>query len=320
MIEVISLNLNDKTKGVAEAGIITALTIILALIGINVFSVVMILYPVPFIILGFRRDIRYSILSIIVSSFALSILVDLFTGIFVLLLFGPLSVIFVYLLNKKEKSYKILIITTVVSFMSTLIVILLLGYVFGISFVEHMEFSMNKAFEIQLDMMKNMGLTNYEMSKIKSMMDMIIDYMIAILPAAFIISSGFISYVNYLVSGTVLRRIGNRNIYVPQFKYFKMPNNAILGILVIFLATWFIKYFEMFYYQTIFLNVMVIVLFVLFMQGLAVLVFYLDRRKVNKFINGIILVLSVMYIPMWLFVSFVGFMDSLINFRKVKVS
>ncbi|WP_069650987.1 YybS family protein [Caloranaerobacter ferrireducens] len=314
------MNLNDKTKGVAEAGIITALTIILALIGVNIFSIVILLYPVPFIILGFRRDIKYSILSIIVSSFVLGILIDLLTGVFMLLLFGPLSVIFVYLLNKKEKSYKVLIITTVVFFVSILIVILLSGYIFGVSFVEHMELSLNKAFEVQLDMIKNMSLTNYEMSKIKSMMDMIIDYMIAILPAALIIFSGFVAYVNYLVLGAVLRRIGNRNIHVPRFKYFRMPSNAILGILAIFIATWIIKYFKMLYYHTIFLNVMIIVLFILFIQGLAVLVFYLDRRKTNKFIKGIILVLSVMYIPMWLLVSFIGFIDSLINFRKVKVS
>lgn len=314
------MNLNNKTEGVAEAGIITALTIILALIGINIFSIVILLYPVPFIILGFRRNIRYSILSIIVSSFVLGILIDLFTGVFMLLLFGPLSVIFVYLLNKKEKSHKILIITTVVFFISILIVILLSGYIFGVSFVEHMELSLNKAFKVQLDMIKNMSLTNYEMSKIKNMMGMIEDYMIAILPAALIVFSGFVAYINYLVSGAVLRRIGNRNIHVPRFKYFRMPSNSILGILIIFIATWIIKYFKMLYYHTIFLNVMIIVLFILFIQGLAVLVFYLDRKKTNKFIKGIILVLSVMYIPMWLLVSFIGLMDSLINFRKVKVS
>ncbi|KPU26560.1 hypothetical protein TR13x_09445 [Caloranaerobacter sp. TR13] len=314
------MNLNDKTKAIAEAGMITALTIILALIGINIFSIVILLYPVPFIILGFRRNLRYSILSIIVSSFVLGILIDLLTGIFMLLLFGPLSIAFVYLLNKKEKSYKVLIVTTLVFFGSILTVILLSGYIFGISFVEHMELSLNRAFEVQLEMIKNMSLTNYEMSKIKSMMDMIIDYMIAILPASLIIFSGFIAYLNYLISGAVLRKIGNRDIHVPRFKYFKMPSNAILGILVIFISTWLIKYFKMFYYQTIFLNVMIIVLFILFIQGLAVLVFYLDKRKTNKFIKAIILVLSVMYIPMWLLISFIGFVDSLINFRKVKVS
>ncbi|WP_427340672.1 YybS family protein [Caloranaerobacter sp. DY30410] len=314
------MNLNDKTRAIAEAGIITALTIILALIGLNIFSIVILLYPVPFIILGFRRDIRYSILSIIVSSFVLGILIDLFTGIFLLLLFGPLSGIFAYLLNKKEKSYKILTITTVVFFVSILIVILLSGYIFGINFIKHMELSLNEAFEVQLNMIKNMGLTNYEMSKIKSMMDTVIDYMIATLPAALIIFSGFVTYINYLVSGVVLRRIGNRNINVPRFKYFRMPSNAILGILVIFISTWIIKYFKIFYYQTIFLNVTFIVLFILFIQGLSVLVFYLDKIKINKVIKGIILVLSVVYTPMWMFVSFIGFVDSFVNFRKVKVS
>ncbi|KGG79572.1 hypothetical protein Y919_11225 [Caloranaerobacter azorensis H53214] len=317
---MISLNLNNKTNAIAEAGIITALTIILALIGINIFSIVMLLYPVPFIILGFRRNIRYSILSIIVSSFMLGILIDLFTGISLMLLFGPLSVVFAHLISKKEKSYKILITTTVVFFVSVLIVILLSGYILGINFVEHMELSLNEAFKIQLNMVKNMGLTNYEMSKIKSMMHSAIDYMIATLPAALVVFSGLVAYINYLISGVLLRRIGNLNIDVPKFKYFRMPGNAILGILVIFIFTWIIKYFKIFYYQTIFLNVTFVILFILFIQGLAVLVFYLDKIKINKVIKGIILVLSIIYAPMWMFVSFIGFVDSFVNFRKVKVS
>src|SRR5699024_2439992 len=222
------------------------------LLGLSFIPIIAILYPIPFVVLGIKNGIKHNILSILASSIVVGILTDPYTGAFILLIFGPLSIVLTYLIKKKRSSQHILVITTIVSLISYLIAIQLLGKVLGIDFVNQMDETFRQVMKMQIDTMKGMGLSKYELYKTEGLLKDAFDYMILILPSMFILFSMFTAYLNFLISSSVLKRLGYKEVNIPKISYFRLPGSAILGTIAMFLGSWLLKKFGIFYHETIF--------------------------------------------------------------------
>jgi len=312
------LNLSEKTTRITETAIITTLMAIFVIVGLYILPIIIMLFPIPFVILGVRHGIKYNILSIIASSLVVSILIDILTGAFVFILFGLLAILLAYMIRRKYKPTEIIVGATGVSLITTLLTINIIGYITGISFVDQINASFAEVIQMQLNMTKDMGLSSYELSQIREIFRTTMEYMIIIIPATIIISSLFTAYINYWVSGAVLKRLGHKTVPIPKFIHLRLPNNIILGTAVIFLATALTRLLKIFYYNTIFINVVILVSFVFFIQGLAVIVYLMNRVKMNKFLKGILIFLIIINIPLSFIISFIGVLDVIFDFRKLK--
>ena len=313
-------NKNNKTKAFTESVLITAIMTIYILLGLYFIPIIGILYPIPFVVLGIRNGIKHNILSILASSIILGILVDPYTGAFILLIFAPLSIVLTYLIRKKKSSQDILVISTVVSLISYLIAIQLVSKVSGINFVKEIDKVFKQALNMQLDMIKDMGLSSYEIYKTEGLLKNAFDYMLLIMPSIVIAFSLFTAYLNYLISSSILKRLGYGEFTIPKFSQFRLPENIILGTIIMFLGSWLLKKFEIFYYETIFINVTALSAFIFFLQGLAVILFLLNKTKLSKVLKIIIMVAIVIFIPLGGFISLLGLLDAIFNFRKIQGS
>jgi len=291
---------------------------IFVIVGLYILPIIIMLFPIPFVILGVRHGIKYNILSIVASSLVVSILIDIVTGAFVFILFGLLAILLAYMIRRKYKPTEIIVGATGVSLITTLLTINIIGYITGISFVDQINASFAEVIQMQLNMTKDMGLSSYELSQIRNIFRTTMEYMIIIIPATIIISSLFTAYINYWVSGAILKRLGHKTVPIPKFIHFRLPNNIILGTVVIFLATALTRLLKIFYYNTIFINVVILVSFVFFIQGLAVIVYLMNRVKMNKFLKGILIFLIIINIPLSFIISFIGVLDVIFDFRKLK--
>ncbi len=312
------MNLDDRTTRITETAIITTLMTVFAIIGLYIFPIIIMLFPVPFIILGVRHGIKYNILSIVASSLLISILVDILTGVFVFILFGLFAISMVYMINKKYKPSQILVGSSAISLVCTVVAIGIIGYITGVSFLSQINASLTESIRLQMDMIKDVGLTNYEMTQIKELLKTTVEYMIIIIPATIIITSVFVAYINYWVSTAVLARLGHKTVNIPRFVNFRLPSNIILGTVVLFVASYIVRHFKIFYYDTIFINIIILIFFVFFIQGLAVIMFLMNKAKMNKITKGILIFLIVINVPFSFIISFLGLLDVVIDFRKEK--
>lgn len=313
-----SLNLDGRTTRITETAIITTLMTVFAIIGLYIFPIIIMIYPVPFIILGVRHGVKYNILSIMASSILISILFDVLTGVFVFILFGLFSISITYMINKKYKPSQILIGSTAVSLACTVVGIGIIGYITGTSFLSQINASLTESISIQMNIIKDIGLTNYEMTQIKELLKTTVEYMIIIIPATLIISSVFVSYINYWVATAVLTRLGQKAVNIPRFINFRLPSNIILGAVVLFLASSIVRYFKIFYYETIFINTIILIFFVFLVQGLAVIVYLMNKARMNKITKGILIFFIVINVPFSLIISLLGILDVMVDFRKLK--
>lgn len=313
-----NLNLGNKTKGITEAAIITAFMTILAIIGHLMFPVIILLYPVPFIILGVKHKTKYNIYSILVSSLLIGILIDMFTGIFTFIVFGLLSIVITYMINKKYKPQQILVGSSIVTLISTLISLGVIGYITGVSFLSQINASLTENMMSQLNILKEMELPSYEMSLIKDVLLVTKEYIIIIIPAALIITSVFIVYINYWMATAILKRLGYKTVEIPKFSNFRLPSNIIMGSIVVVVAASLIRYMKLFYYETIFVNTLLLISFVFFIQGLSVIAFLLNKLRIHKIVKVIMIIVIVINVPLSLVVSILGLLDVGIDFRRLR--
>ena len=77
-ISVRSVNMSDiKTKSMTESGLLAAITVITALIGVYVpllGTVAILLWPLPILVLEVRHGIKWSLMSVLVAGIIMSIL------------------------------------------------------------------------------------------------------------------------------------------------------------------------------------------------------------------------------------------------------
>ncbi len=289
--------------------------------------ILMSIIPAPFIVLGIRIGIKYNILSIIVSSIIIGILNDIYTGLFILVVFMPLSIVLTYLLKNKKTSHEILVISMIVSLISFLIVVKLTVKMPETSVINQISKNIIQSFRMQVSELKdltkekinNMDLSNYEKYIIESLFKNTFDYLFIITPSIMIICSLFISYLNFLISSIVLRKMGYKIFSVPRFSYFKLPGNVLLGMIIIFIGTSLLKNFEIFNYETIFINITILATFMFFLQGLAVVFYLLNKGRLIKIFSILLVVVAIILItPLGGFISMLGLLDGIFNFRRIQ--
>lgn len=312
------LNLNNNTRKITETAVIVGIMVVFGFFGFYGFPIINTLYPVPAIIIGVRHDIKYSFLSVLASSLIIGILLDILTGIFLFIVFGVFAVVLAHLIGKKNKPYKVIIGSTFAHLISTIIVIYILQLITGVKFADQISTFLNEAVDAQLKIFESMGFSNYEMFEAGEVFRLTINYIIAIIPSILIITSVFISYINYWISATILVRLGHNTVTKPKFIHFALPQNFIIGVGVIILATLALKYFSPTYYETVFLNLIVLGFFMFFLQGFAVILYFIGKMKINSIVKVILIVIILIYMPLSLIISLIGVVDSIFDFRKIR--
>jgi uncharacterized protein YybS (DUF2232 family) len=288
------------------------------LLGIHYFPVILLFFPTAFIVIGVRRGIVQSLISLIVVSIGIVITIDALIGIISFLLFLPITMIIIYGIKSRKKPMEILSYSTVVFFISTL---LLFGYtqnLSGISIISQMEESFKQVLSFYVELLGNMEFTSFEIQKTKDYLESGYKYMIWTLPAILIIFSLFISYCNYYTSVLASRKMGIGVVNLPRFSKFKLPSNIISGTIVMILGVLLIKEMNLASFETIFLNVAVLISIMFLIQGLSVIDFYLIKLRLNLFFRIIFIMIMAILAPLGTLISLVGITDVIFDYRKFR--
>lgn len=306
-----------KSNLVETIGIIVFM-FLYALLGIYYFPLNLVLFPVAFIFLGVRRGMFQSFISILAVCVLVGITVDIMSGAMLFILFMPITSIIIYGIKLRKKPSEILILSTAIFFISMLTFYGYAQRITGVSIVSQMEESFKQMLNIQVDMFREMGLSNYEVLKSKDLLESGYKYILWIFPTILILISMIINFCSYYISVLALRRSGLGIVYIPRFSKFKLPNNIVPGIIVMFLGAYLGKTLGMQYYDTIVLNVSVLIGVMFLIQGFSVIDFLLLKLG-TKLVFRIILLLTLIIIaPLGTLVSLIGFSDILFDFRKLK--
>lgn len=302
----------DERKAFVEAALIAAITTVftISIVYIPILSASIMLVPVPFMVLAYRHGNKYSILSFITFSLLIGILVELIYSGFLLLVFGPMILAMGHYIKKQKEPYAVIGIGTIISVLSMLIILQVASYIGNINMVDEIALAMEGIVNKQIDMLKGMNIDALSA-------DEILNYLLMIVPGAFVIQSMITAFGNYYITANILKRLKINNIESPQFSNFRLPKNIVFGFLIIFILSYLTRYIKGIYHASLLTNVTLIFVFIFFIQGMSVISHLIKRTKIPKTIRVFLLIVILFISPLLTVVSFVGLMDAIVNIRNI---
>lgn len=291
---------------------------LLMTIGLYIFPSIIFLFPVAFIVIGVKYDMTNSFISILLTSFLIGISIDMISGVMMLAVFGPMALYIADGMDKRKKSREIIVPSSIIFFISIILVFIMLRGFSGVSLIELLEENLKTYTDMQMEVIEDMELTNIESFRVRELASNMYNSVVSIMPSIFIVLSIFISYINYYLSTIVLRKLGLGIRDNPRFSKFSLPSNFIIGSIVMFLIVSLLGNFETIPNDMVQLNLIVLIVSLLYIQGLSVLDFLLLRFRLNMVFRLIIVGITMFASPIIKLLAVVGIVDIIFDFRKLR--
>lgn len=309
---------NNWMMPIIEGAGILGMEVLISLLSIYFLPFLLIIFPLGFIIYGVKHGLINMLLLMTAATAIIGIVSDFTSALVIIGMFGPLSAAIAFSMRKRRRPLEVLASGSLVFFASTLIMFSLFGNATGTNVITQIEETFRETLFMQLEMLKGMGMSTFELDKTRVMLEEAYTYLILILPAILMVFSFIVSYLNYLFSVRLLRALGIGILPMPWLHRFTVPNNFGIGMLVVFLGLFIVKSMDAGFYDVIFLNLIVIVGTVFIVQGLAVMDYYMLKIKMKSIARGFLLFVTVMISPMLTLVSLLGGADIVLDFRKLR--
>lgn len=314
-------NLKDENKinnNLLESIVVICIMSIYIVYGVSYLPLLIFLIPVPFVVLGIRNGIKSNIVSLVFTLLIVQILLSSSSGATLLLSFGPLSFMLNYCIKNRKSMRETIILSTLSFIIPFVLIILIEGQIANIDILKQAELQLNQFLEVQMEMLKEMGKSSYEILQTKYELQSIYDELLVLTPSLMGIFCVFVAYVNLSVSAFLIRKMGYGVVSKIGFSRFRLPNNIVSGIGIMLITGFIFRFLKVNYHQAFLFNISFLIGFIFLVQGLAVIDFFLKRKNINVVLRIVILAIVLMVIPIGSLLFFIGIFDSIFDIRKIR--
>lgn len=310
---------NDKIKkSIIECTVVISIMALYIVYGMHFLPLLMLIMPLPFIILGVRNGIKSNIISIVLASLIVGLLIGISSGVSLILLFAPLSLALNYGIKMRRTTQETILIGTLIFFLSFIMIMSLEGLISDLDIIKQIEQEYTQFLTMQVDVLKEAGMTKYEILQRTDLLENTYKQMIVLIPSFLAMFSLFVSYINFSLSLMILRKMGYGTKNTQRFSKFKLPSNIIPGVGIMFLATFVIKKLGIQYHEALLFNITFLVGFAFILQGFSVFDYLLIKAKMKLIPRIILITINVIFVPMGGIMFLIGLLDSIFDLRKIR--
>ena len=309
----------SKTKFESFESIILAIIMsVFILFSIYFFTILLFIVPVPFIIYGIKSDLKSGLLSLLASLLTVGIILEPTMSLLLLLIYGPFTGLNIYLIQKRYSALKVVAYSATLLFLSSMILYGIMN-MRGLDIITQLKENFSQSLVLQMDLLEEAGLTTHELLIQRDTLRSTFETVLMIIPAISIISMSIWSYINYSLTRLGLNKIGISIITLPRFYRFRLPDNFAIGTLVMVLTAFIIRWMNIPYADSVYLNIIVLIGAILFVQGLAVIEHFLLIRIKAKRIIKVLAYIIIFMSPRFFFgISILGTLDLIFDLRKIR--
>ncbi len=214
-----------RVTSMTESGLLAALTVIMALIGVYVpllGTVAVIMWPLPILVLIVRHGFKWGVMAVVVAGVLTALLVEPAVSLRLALAFAP-GGIALGLGFRRDWSPVRTLTTGIVCSMAAKLASLSL--IFALTGVEpfSMQFEMmEESFDSTIEMYRDMGMSEAQLEESRNILTENISLMKLLLPLIVVMMGVMDTLINYLVGGIVLRRLGHEVATLPPFTEWRL--------------------------------------------------------------------------------------------------
>lgn len=314
------LSRNSQTSRLTESAFIAGILLIFAIVGTLIFPFIDYIYALPAIILAKRHDYKASIMALLTAGIIATILLGVQAGLYYLVLYTPMAATMSYFIDKDKKPALTIAFSGLAYLISFIILLFIMQLFLGLNLIEYVTEAFQQSFEMQEGLFSNFEGFQDQLESSRDMYDNMLELIIMIMPGILIATSLSMVVINYLVAQKIGKRLKARIRPLGDFKNFKLPNNIVLGMLVIFGLTLLVGQFNIVDYETLSANILFLFQIVFFLQGLALVRFLMGKYNINRFLRVLIIIFIIINPAFSFVVILAGIADVLFDFRKLKES
>lgn len=301
-----------------ESIILAIIMSVFILFSIYFFTILLFIVPVPFIIYGIKSDLKSGLLSLLASLLTVGIILEPTMSLLLLLIYGPFTGLNIYLIQKRYSALKVVVYSATLLFLSSMILYGIMN-MRGLDIITQLKENFSQSLVLQMDLLEEAGLTTHELLIQRDTLRSTFETVLMIIPAISIISMSIWSYINYSLTRLGLNKIGISIITLPRFYRFRLPDNFAIGTLVMVLTAFIIRWMNIPYADSVYLNIIVLIGAILFVQGLAVIEHFLLIRIKAKRIIKVLAYIIIFMSPRFFFgISILGTLDLIFDLRKIR--
>jgi Predicted membrane protein len=316
---------NNKAKAIVEAGLLSALIVIIMLFSVYIPIFILVgnfLLPIPVAILYMKYDYKTTILSIIVSTILIAILYSPFSALSAGITYGIIGIALGHCFKKSKNTSTTFIILTLASILaivlSNLILLVFVDKTTIGNSINQLLTTFKETANTLRSYYKSAGMDTQSIEPLLKMWESIDSKMILSMIPAFLVMSGFMSAViNYKISKAILKKL---RYNIKDLKPFEeiYVDNRIIAALVVIVCLGIILSAQNYLIGTIILNSSISITELAFMViGMSVSYYYLKRKFNMKKATIIIIFIFMFLAQLYVILIYVGIMDVILDFRKV---
>ena len=299
---------------------IVILAIILILISLNVpqLSLLLLLIPIIFALIGTLSNIKdniiLSIITFLILIFFTKITYALDIFINSIIPGTIIGIIAKKVLNEQNSNkYEPVFVGSIVLILSVIVHYIVSKYIFRVDILDEFIQIFSKSIDTQKNLIQY-TFTNELLSE-----EQIINTFRNVIPSILFFRSMILSIMIYLIEIYALKKIKYGNLEEIKFKNFYLPGNAIAISLVLYLLILGLSYIKTpLYTDAIFLNLQIVFNFMFIIQGISVSIYFIKKWIKNGIDKKVFIGAVCIGIFGMTGISFIGMIDSMLDFRKVR--
>ena len=284
-----------STRSVVESGILTALMIVFAMIGLSVPMLGFfgsILVPMTIAVVGVRHGFRWSILSVVSAVIAIAFLLGPLTALIEGGVFGVIGIFIGYGLRKQWSVSRLLIFPAIVLMLAVVVQFWASAWVMNLDPAQMWTSLGEQLEETMRDMYVNQGLSEEQIGVAMDSLQDQLSIMKKVLVAGLFCSGIAISYIINYLTRLVLGRIGTYEIpEIPTIQGWRVPDWA-LHIFLVGLISYFVKQYVPFL-EYIGYNLMYLGGIMLFIRGISCIWRISESYTSSRLVRWIVLAIFI---------------------------
>ncbi len=312
-----------KTSAMVEAGILAAIAIVFALISTYVPVLGMLvnfIWCLPIILCGMRNGLRWSIMTLAVSGAVISILISPLNALLLVAVFGPLGLVLGECMRRKLPPIKLMAISSVAAFASLMISVGITFVVLGADPISMFFGMFDDALADIIGIYKQQGLSEEQIQAATASAQDSFKLIRLVLPASFVISAPILAFLNYWVARLILNKLGEHFEAFPPFTSLSLPRWLVAPYLVSLVLVFMFEGQQTGMPYLLGVNLQMLCSFILVMQGLAVIFWYIKDKNLPTWWGKIAVALIFISQFVSQYVVFIGAFDLFMDFRKIRTN
>ncbi|MFP4021813.1 MAG: DUF2232 domain-containing protein [Halanaerobium sp.] len=281
----------DSIRTVAYIILLTAVNYFIPFLSMAV----MILWPVPIVYLVQKKESSGVIGVIVIAALINGLLFGTLMGLMTVIGFGLVGFVIGNVIKEGLSPLKTLITAVITVIISQALIFYVSSGMLNLNYQTLLQQAI-ESLSSDFDQQSVEQLINAQMSMIRM-----------IFPALLAISASITGILNYYVSAWYLRRRGlNIELYKAVSNWY-FPRWFVSILIVLSL---------LFTSNPIFLNINIFMFFLAFLQGFAVLMYYLSKKSSSFLLKSFMIFLIFIFPPVPIILILMGLLDMWFNFRK----